>query len=87
MHRATPCAIIGSAVESEEDVDQVPHQDLQTVRLEMDELYREAVELAGESRAAALWSEHKLDGGSKWPGKWAKALEVVEDLREASGEG
>lgn len=67
---------------------EMPDQERRTVRLDMDELRREAVELVGNSEAERLWSEHNLDSEEKWPGKWAKAMELVEGLRaEAAGEG
>lgn len=64
---------------------EMPDQERRTVRLDMGQLYREAVELVGESEAAKLWSKHKLDSGEKWPGKWAMAMELIEQLRATLG--
>lgn len=58
-----------------------PDEELRTVRLDMKQLYKEATELIGEAAAAELWSEHNLDSEEKWPGKWAKAMELVQQLR------
>ncbi len=57
-----------------------------TVQLNMGELYNEVAELVGEEEAARLWKENGLDTGEHWPGKWAKAMEVVDGLRDAVGE-
>lgn len=54
-----------------------------TVQLNMDVLYSEVVELVGEEEAVRIWHEKGLDGEKHWPGKWAKAMEVVESLRTA----
>lgn len=63
---------------------ETPDQERGTVRLDMDQMYREAVKLVGETKAAALWSDHNLDSGENWPGRWAKAMEIVQGLRAAS---
>ena len=60
-------------------------EDKGTVRLDMDALFSEAVELAGQERAEQLWNENRLDSEENWPGKWAKAMEVVENLRATMG--
>lgn len=52
-----------------------------TVRLDLKGLYEEAVGLVGQEQADRLWAEHNLDSAQKWPGKWAKAWEIVENLR------
>lgn len=59
-----------------------PENEKMTVRLDMDELYRQAVELVGQEQADRLWKENRLDSQEKWPGKWAVAMEIVERLRE-----
>ncbi|MEK6589040.1 MAG: hypothetical protein AABY97_09400 [Chloroflexota bacterium] len=59
-----------------------PENEKMTVRLDMDELYRQAVELVGQEQADRLWKESRLDIQEKWPGKWAVAMEIVERLRE-----
>lgn len=61
---------------------EMPDQERNTVRLDMDELRREASELVGEAEAARLWSEYNLDSEEKWPGKWAKAMELLRGLRD-----
>ena len=55
-----------------------------TVRLDLDGLYKEAVGLVGKEQTDRLWAEHRLDVEEKWPGKWAKAWEIVENLRESA---
>lgn len=57
-----------------------------TVRLDLEGLYREAVGLVGQEQADRLWAEHGLDAEEPWPGKWAKAWEIVENLREAAAD-
>jgi hypothetical protein len=57
-----------------------------TVRLDLDGLYKEAVELVGQQEADRLWAEHRLDVEEKWAGKWAKAWEIVQNLREAAAD-
>lgn len=52
-----------------------------TVRLDMDALYEEAVELVGQEEADRLWSENRLDSDESWPGQWATAMEIIERLR------
>ncbi len=61
-------------------------EDKSTIRLDMDELYRQAVELVGQAEADRLWSENRLDSEDKWPGQWAKAMEIVEELRSAASQ-
>ena len=56
----------------------------QTVRLDLDGLYKEAVGLVGQEQADRLWAENRLDVEEKWSGKWAKAWEILENLREAA---
>jgi len=56
-------------------------EDRRTVQLNMGVLYSEAVELVGEEEADRLWRDNRLDSEENWPGKWAKAMEVVESLR------
>jgi len=65
---------------------QTPGDDKHTVRLDMDELYRQAVELVGQPTADKLWSENRLDSDDNWPGKWAVAMELIGRLREASAD-
>ncbi|HEY4667686.1 MAG TPA: hypothetical protein VIH26_10330 [Anaerolineales bacterium] len=65
---------------------QTPGDDKHTVRLDMDELYRQAVELVGQQTADKLWKENRLDSEDNWPGKWAVAMEVIGRLREASAD-
>lgn len=60
-----------------------PQNDRGTIQLNMDALYGEVVELAGEEEAARIWKDNGLDTGEHWPGKWAKAMEVVDGLRAA----
>lgn len=67
-------------------MDEVPRQEIRTVTLDMNQLFVEAVELAGEERASELWIEYRLDSEDNWPGKWAKAMEVIQRLRAASEE-
>ncbi len=55
-----------------------------TVRLDLEGLYQEAVRLVGQEEADRLWAENRLDTEEKWAGKWAKAWEIVENLREAA---
>ena len=50
----------------------------------MEALYQEAIELVGQEQADQLWAENRLDSEDEWPGKWAKAMEVIEGLRTAS---
>jgi hypothetical protein len=57
------------------------NEDGRTVQLNMGALYAEAVELVGEEEADRMWKENRLDSDDNWPGKWAKAMEVVETLR------
>ena len=61
-----------------------PADDKRTVRLDMKALYAEAVELVGQEEADRLWAENRLDSEENWPGKWAKAMEVVDDLRRSA---
>ena len=65
---------------------QIPEGDKHTVRLDMDELYRQAVELVGQEAADKIWKENRLDSEDNWPGKWAVAMEVIGRLREASAD-
>lgn len=67
-------------------MDEMPDKEKRTVRLDMDQLFSEAVELVGEAEAARLWTENKLDSGEKWPGKWATAMEIIQKLRAAAAE-
>ncbi len=60
------------------------NEDGRTVQLNMGALRSEAVELAGEQEADRLWKESRLDSEDNWAGKWAKAMEVVQKLREES---
>ena len=62
------------------------NEEKRTVRLDMDELYREAVDLVGQAEADRLWKENRLDSEDKWPGKWAMAMEIIEQLRDAGSE-
>ena len=62
------------------------NEEKRTVRLDMDELYREAVDLVGQAEADRLWKENRLDSEDKWPGKWAMAMEIIEQLRDAASE-
>jgi hypothetical protein len=57
------------------------NEDGRTVQLNMGALYAEMVELVGEEEADRMWKENRLDSDDNWPGKWAKAMEVVETLR------
>jgi hypothetical protein len=57
------------------------NEDGRTVQLNMGALYAEVVELVGEEEADRMWKENRLDSDDNWPGKWAKAMEVVETLR------
>ncbi len=52
-----------------------------TVRLDLQELYQEAIQLVGQEDADRIWSENRLDSEEKWSGKWAKAMEIIEMLR------
>ena len=61
-------------------------EDGRTVQLNMGALHSEVVELVGEEEADRLWKENRLDSKDNWPGKWAKAMEVVERLREESAQ-
>ncbi|MFQ5921850.1 MAG: hypothetical protein ACE5M4_03335, partial [Anaerolineales bacterium] len=56
-------------------------EDRRTVQLNLDALYGEAVELVGQEEADRLWKDSRLDSKESWPGKWAKAMEVIENLR------
>ena len=56
-------------------------EDRGTVQLNMDALYGEAVELVGQEETDRLWKDNRLDSEESWPGKWAKAMEVIENLR------
>ncbi|MFV1860096.1 MAG: hypothetical protein ACC647_12195 [Anaerolineales bacterium] len=56
-------------------------EDQKTVQLNMGALYGEAVELVGQEEADRLWKDNRLDSEESWPGKWAKAMELVENLR------
>lgn len=60
-----------------------PGDDKRTVRLDMNALYAETVELVGQEEADRIWHENRLDSEDNWPGKWAKAMEVVDALRSA----
>ncbi|MFQ5941954.1 MAG: hypothetical protein ACE5JF_00195 [Anaerolineales bacterium] len=60
--------------------------DKRTVQLNMGALYSEAVELAGQDQADRLWKDNHLDSEENWPGKWAKAMEVLENLRATMGD-
>ena len=59
-----------------------PYKEQRTVRLDMKQLYRQAIELAGQEQADRLWAESRLDSDEEWSGKWATAMEIVERLRE-----
>jgi hypothetical protein len=61
-------------------------EDGRTVQLNMAALRSEAVELAGEEEADRLWKENGLDSEDNWAGKWAKAMEVVQNLRDTKSE-
>lgn len=63
-------------------VPEPPKNEKMTLRLDMDELYRQAVELVGREEADRLWQENRLDTQEKWAGKWAVAMEIVERLRD-----
>ncbi len=56
-------------------------EDRRTIQLNVGALYGEAVELVGQEKADRLWKDNRLDSEESWPGKWAKAMEVVENLR------
>lgn len=58
-------------------------EDRRTVQLNMGALYNEAIELAGQEEADRLWKDNRLDSKESWPGKWAKAMELIENLRSA----
>ncbi|MEE9215889.1 MAG: hypothetical protein V3U32_00495 [Anaerolineales bacterium] len=60
--------------------------DGRTVQLNMGALYSEVVELVGKEEAGRLWKENRLDSEDNWPGKWAKAMEVVEKLRASKSD-
>jgi len=62
------------------------NEDGRTVQLSLAALRSEAVELAGEEEADRLWKENRLDREDNWAGKWAKAMEVVQKLRDAKSE-
>jgi hypothetical protein len=38
------------------------------------------------SRSDRLWKENGLDSEDNWAGKWAKAMEVVQNLRDTKSE-
>ncbi|GMR11409.1 MAG: hypothetical protein BMS9Abin28_2240 [Anaerolineae bacterium] len=61
-------------------------EDRRTVQLNMDALYGEAVERVGQEEADRLWKDNRLDSEESWPGKWAKAMELVENLRSKSAD-
>ena len=63
-----------------------PPENKGTVRLDMDTLYREAVDLAGQKEADRLWNENRLNNEDEWPGKWATAMEIVERLRATAAD-
>ncbi len=65
---------------------ETPGDQKHTVRLDMDELYRQAVELVGQQEADKLWQKNRLDSEDNWPGKWAVAMEIIGRLREASAD-
>ena len=52
----------------------------------MGALRSEAVGLVGEEEADRLWKENRLDSEDNWAGKWAKAMEIVQKLRDAKSE-
>ncbi len=62
------------------------NEDGRTVQLNMGALRSEAAELVGEEEADRLWKENRLDSEDNWAGKWAKAMEVVQKLRDAKSE-
>jgi hypothetical protein len=62
------------------------NQDGRTVQLNMAALRSEAADLAGEEEADRLWKENRLDSEDNWAGKWAKAMEIVQNLRGAKSE-
>ena len=62
------------------------NDDGRTVQLNMGALRSEAAELVGEEEAARLWNENRLDSEDNWAGKWAKATEIVQKLRDAKNE-
>ncbi len=62
------------------------NEDGATVQLNMGALRGEAVELVGEEEADRLWKENRLDSEDNWPGKWAKAMEIVENLRSTKSD-
>ena len=62
------------------------NEDGRTVQLNMAALRSEAVELAGEEEADRLWEENRLDSEDNWAGKWAKAMEVVQNLGDQKSE-
>jgi len=62
------------------------NEDGATVQLNMGALRSEAVELVGEEEADRLWKENRLDSEDNWPGKWAKAMEIVENLRSTKSD-
>ena len=62
-------------------MDEDPPENKGTVRLDMDALYREAVDIAGREEADRLWDENRLNSKDEWPGKWATAMEILERLR------
>ena len=38
-------------------------------------------EQVGQEEADRHWKDNRLDSEESWPGKWAKAMEVIENLR------
>ena len=62
------------------------NEDGRTVQLNMGALRSEAVELVGQDEADRLSMEDRLDSEDSWAGKWAKAMEVVQKLRNAKSE-
>ncbi len=62
------------------------NEDGRTVQLNMGALRSEAVELVGEEEADRLWKENRLDSEDNWPGKWEKAMEIVENLRSTKSD-
>ncbi len=61
-------------------------EDRHTVQLNMGTLYSEAVELVGQEEADRLWKNNRLDSDESWPGKWAKAMELIENLRSSTAD-
>lgn len=63
-------------------MDEASNDEGRTVRLSMAQLYAQAVEIVGQRQADRLWYEKRLDSEHHWPGKWATAAELVEQLRQ-----